>query len=116
MKRELRVKIWEKFGRHCAYCGKKLAYKDLQVDHIIPQSDIESSDSIENLNPSCRRCNLYKSNRSLEEFRKLLTTLHKRIYRIFILKVAIDFHIISAPQQWDSLFYFEVIKNKQDEG
>ena len=112
MKKEIRVKIWNKYGKKCAYCGKKLAYKDLQVDHIIPQSDIESSDSIENLNPSCRRCNLYKSSRPLEEFRKLLTTLHKRIYRIFILKVAIDFHIISAPQQWDGVFWFEKEREK----
>lgn len=29
-----RLKIYEKYNGHCAYCGCELNYKDMQVDHI----------------------------------------------------------------------------------
>ena len=109
MKKELRVKVWEKYGRHCAYCGKKIAYKDMHVDHIIPRSDIESTENIDNLNPSCKRCNLYKSNRSIEGFRELVGTIQNRLLKIFIFKIALDFHIIKKPKKWNKEFYFERI-------
>lgn len=32
--KKVRQKVYEKYDGHCAYCGKKLEYKDMQVDHI----------------------------------------------------------------------------------
>ena len=32
--KKIRIKVWEKYNHHCAYCGCKLEYKDMQVDHI----------------------------------------------------------------------------------
>lgn len=31
-----RMEIYNKYGGHCAYCGKEIEYKDMQVDHIKP--------------------------------------------------------------------------------
>lgn len=59
----------------CAYCGKTLVYKDVQVDHIIPVNKmsydkttrfiakklgIENVNDTRNLVSSCRKCNLSK--------------------------------------------------------
>ena len=28
--------VWKKYGGRCAYCGREIAYKDMQVDHFLP--------------------------------------------------------------------------------
>lgn len=33
-----RFQVYNKYGGHCAYCGKKIGYKDMQVDHIDPMA------------------------------------------------------------------------------
>jgi 5-methylcytosine-specific restriction endonuclease McrA len=68
-----RVQIYYKYGGRCAYCGREIEFKDMQVDHIFPQHmciGIHTSKlkNIDNLNPSCRRCNHYKRGESLEYF------------------------------------------------
>jgi DNA-directed RNA polymerase subunit RPC12/RpoP len=88
--------IYNKFDGHCAYCGKKILYKEMQVDHIVPIHrgssdkevkaykegiDIRGTDENENLNPSCRACNIRKSNMSIEDFRKELEMCHERMMR-----------------------------------
>jgi 5-methylcytosine-specific restriction endonuclease McrA len=60
----MRQQVYEKYGGHCAYCGRQIEYKEMQVDHIEPQRlfwayEKGYADRIENLNPSCRRCNHY---------------------------------------------------------
>lgn len=114
-----RRQVYDKYGGHCAYCGKAIELKDMQVDHIIPQRaysfiDKETADRIENLNPSCRRCNHYKRARSVERFRELLLTLHSRVRDIYIGKVAEDYGIIKV-EPWDGIFYFEKAGNKRKE-
>ena len=80
----------------------------MQVDHIQPKSR-KGKDDIENLNPSCRRCNHYKRALTIEEFRKQLLTLHNRLKKVYIAKVAVDFGIITY-HTWDGMFYFEKTK------
>jgi len=109
MNKAERMQIYDKYNGHCAYCGKAIGHKDMQVDHIDPQcryADKTVADRIENLNPSCRRCNHYKRAASLETFRKMLKTLHERTQKIYINKVAEDYGIIKM-HVWDGLFYFE---------
>lgn len=31
--KKTRIKVWEKYGKKCAYYGCDLEYKDMQVDH-----------------------------------------------------------------------------------
>lgn len=79
--------IYKKYGGRCAYCGNDISYKEMQIDHIIPRSrfnlfkkkvDYQMHD-IRNLNPSCRQCNFYKRNFSIEEFRKEIEAQPERI-------------------------------------
>jgi hypothetical protein len=56
--------------------------------------------------PSCRRCNHYKRSHSPENFRKMIKTLHERIKKIYIAKVALDYGIIILKPH-DGLFYYE---------
>ena len=34
MTKDKRLKVYNKFDGRCAYCGQKIEYKDMQVDHI----------------------------------------------------------------------------------
>lgn len=71
-----RMTIYEKCNGHCAYCGKHIKYKEMQVDHIRPKREwIEALEEgqnvndINNLNPSCRRCNHYKRSLNKEKMK-----------------------------------------------
>ncbi len=115
MKKEIRQAVHSKYDGHCAYCGKEIAIKDMQVDHIEPQRNWDKSktreeiNSFENLNPSCRRCNHYKRANNLEAFQDMIKTLHERTQDIYINKVAEDYGIIKV-QPRDGKFYFEIFK------
>ena len=120
MTKKKREQVWNKYNKHCAYCGCLITYKELYVDHLIPQArdrwykDKEASPVHKdaNLMPSCYRCNHYKRAHSLEVFRNLLRTLHERIEKIYIAKVAIDYNIINiAP--FNGVFYFESLEENK---
>jgi len=112
MNKQTRERVWNKYDHHCAYCGKHIEYKDMQVDHLIPRigghapSDIVESE--DNYMPSCRRCNHYKRASSLAGFRHLMNNLHERLLNQYIIKVAQDYNIITI-QPFTGLFYFEQI-------
>ena len=110
----VRERVHQKFGGRCAYCGKPIEYKRMQVDHYLPQcrerfysnrfkKDVHAE---ANLMPACRRCNHYKRARTPKQFRELMATLHERIESIYIMKVAIDFGIAEV-KPFDGKFYFE---------
>ncbi len=58
---EERQRILKKSGYICACCGKKLASKNMSIDHIIPISRGGTNDII-NLIPLCYDCNKLKDN------------------------------------------------------
>lgn len=118
---KVRMVVYEKCNHRCAYCGCKLEYKDMQVDHIeaVYTHDYEKYrfgdgklteeelNSIENYMPSCRACNFYKSTSSLERFREnLSTTLYENLQKNFNFKLLLKYGLIKAdinPVE----FYFE---------
>lgn len=111
MNKATRLQVYGKYNGHCAYCGKAIELKDMQVDHIGPQCaynviDKADADHIHNLNPSCYRRNHYKRGGGIEYLRKLLQTLHERIRKDYICKVAEDYGIIKV-EPWDGTFYYE---------
>jgi len=121
MKKELREKVYNKYQGHCAYCGTAIAYKDMQVDHYLPKRssaaamafhDVKDIDSISNLMPSCRRCNHYKRAYSPKQFKQMIKTLHERVGKFYIAKVAIDFGIITISPH-NGVFYFEKARNDE---
>ena len=106
-----RQKVYDKYNGHCAYCGKAISIKEMQVDHIIPKRNGGTND-IDNLNPSCRLCNHYKRAAGIETFRYvLLGGLIKRLMKIYIFRVALDYGMITI-NGWDKNFYCE--KNGTD--
>ena len=93
-----RQEVYNKCGGHCAYCGEEITIKEMQVDHIIPVSffsdHIENNkrvpkflshlkgtdvNHIDNLFPSCRVCNKWKSAFDLEFFRSELSEQVRRL-------------------------------------
>lgn len=113
MKKVDRERIWLKYDKHCGYCGRAIEFRQMQVDHIHPlwsQTIAVSKgidvDSLENRMPSCRRCNHYKREKDLEAFRTAMITLHERVAKPYINKVAIDYGIITV-HPFNGIFYFE---------
>ena len=105
-----RQKVYEKYDKHCAYCGILLTEQQMQVDHIQPII-MGGGNDFENLNPSCRYCNNYKSHSSLETFRHYLyQMLNVKLNYLFRSKtkmqVALNFGVVELSQ-WDGKFYFE---------
>lgn len=62
--RELLIKIWDRDGEACRYCGKN--QKPFHIDHVIPVSR-GGKNTLENLVVSCEKCNTTKKDRLLEE-------------------------------------------------
>lgn len=78
-----RAAIWLANGKRCFYCQELITFRELQIDHVIPQ-DISgdrlqqlktrlalsiafSTQSQENLVPACSSCNRRKSNKIFSE-------------------------------------------------
>lgn len=118
MDKKKRGEVYEKYGRRCAYCGRYILYEDMQVDHLIPQRINPklnpNPDRIENLNPSCRRCNHYKSGNSLEVFRKCLLEMRRKLLDTYLGKVALDYGMVEW-HEWDGQFYFEKVREGRQE-
>jgi len=111
-----RANVYDKYDGHCAYCGKKIEFKDMQVDHIVPRHRFDSqiyADDSSNLNPSCRRCNHYKRGNSLETFRRYLCEMERKVLGTYLGKVAIDYNMVKWTG-WSGKFYFEFF-NKSEE-
>lgn len=125
-KKELRIRIYNKFNGHCAYCGEKIQLKQMQIDHIIPQRNFEKCiknnfrvpkflshltlqdlNHKDNLLPSCMVCNNWKSSHDLELFRSELSEQIDRLNkRSSNYRIAKKYHqIIECIKP--IVFYFE---------
>lgn len=113
--KKIREEIWHKYGEKCAYCGCDLEYKDMQIDHIKSFCAAEFDKKItednlhgvDNMMPSCRMCNYYKSASGIEGFRrKLKNTLSHTCTDSFQARLAIKYKMI-VVQEWDGKFWFE---------
>ena len=109
--KKIREQVYQKYDGHCAYCGCKLDYKDMQVDHVISVCG-KGDNNIDNLLPSCRMCNFYKGYADIECFRKRLETLHERLQKPFIYRLALKYGLIEEHKK-KIKFYFE--KEKENE-
>ncbi len=54
-----RIKIFERDGGRCAYCGDELAFDGFTIDHVIPVAH-GGDNSLGNLRLACRACNCSK--------------------------------------------------------
>lgn len=98
--------VYEKYGGRCAYCGQPIAYKEMQVEHLMPLAK-GGADSEENYMPSCRTCNHYKHTLTIEQFRGEIGRLTKRLQeRSYIYKLALRHGRITENTK-PVRFYFE---------
>ena len=105
-----REAVYRKYDGHCAYCGREIAYKDMQVDHFQPLRawgiEDTGTDDLDNLMPACRMCNHYKRANSLETFRRYIAEIPRKLRENYIYKVGIVYGEI-AEQAHPVKFYFE---------
>lgn len=120
----VRQQVYDSLNGHCGYCGCKITYKEMQVDHIeavylheeeLNAGQAQEINSIENYMPACRMCNFYKSTMRVESFRKQLETLPERLDKIFIYRLAKKYGIVKEKCE-NVKFYFEEVKNGGDGG
>lgn len=88
-----RMMVYNKYGGKCAYCGKKIRYEEMQVDHIKPLY-LGGADDESNWAPACRMCNYYKSTKTIEIFREELGKLRSRLEKDFIFRLALRYGLI----------------------
>ena len=68
-----RRRVIERDGLHCVYCDDDLSNSEIHLDHVIPESK-GGPTTYENLQVTCRKCNLAKGVLSEEEFVNKLRT------------------------------------------
>lgn len=123
--KKTRIALYDRYNHKCAYCGCDMEYKDMQVDHIksvYANADIKqimSEDELyaeDNLLPTCRQCNFYKSSMNIELFRQRLTgTLMQNLQKTFQYRLALKYGLIEEHIK-PVKFYYETIKNNHKDG
>ena len=115
MNKQLRQQVYQKFGGRCAYCGNPIDKRLMQVDHIVPvyrgqrghKERIKQSETIDDLNPACGRCNRYKATMSLDVFRREISKQVDRARaKSLNFRLAEDYGLIK-PTGVEVVFYFE---------
>lgn len=113
-----RLKVYEKYNGHCAYCGCELALKEMQVDHLLPIERFQKSyqkkgvdiDTILYYMPACKSCNHYKSDSTLDDFRKRLEKQVDVLMRDnATFRIAVRYGSV-IPNPKPIIFYFEKIE------
>ena len=119
LKKEKRQLIHQKYNGRCAYCGDKLEYSKMHVDHIIPlyrrwtnlelekYGKVKGSGKIDNLMPSCQTCNLSKSTFTLDVWKEQICLKINRLRRdSSSFRLIEKFNLIKVKNS-DIIFYFE---------
>lgn len=104
-----REKVYKKYNGHCAYCGCKL--KRMQVDHYWPKhlaliEPLLDNDRLENLMPSCQKCNIHKGGMRPEVWRKELQRQVSMLKKNAQFDRALRFNQIQITEK-PVVFYFE---------
>jgi 5-methylcytosine-specific restriction endonuclease McrA len=99
----------------------KITPKQMQVDHIEPHWHTLTEDQasragikkgsheVDNLNPSCSRCNKWKSTWTLDQFRDVVETSIDRLERDTPnFRLAKDFGLLTVEKK-KIQFYFETL-------
>lgn len=74
----LRRMVIERDGLRCVYCGEELAGKEIHLDHVIPEAH-GGTTTYNNLQVTCRKCNISKGVLSESEFENRLRARAQRI-------------------------------------
>jgi len=69
--RNLRQRVIERDGLRCVYCDEDLSDAEIHMDHVIPESQ-GGETTYNNLQVTCRKCNLAKGVLTESEFTQRL--------------------------------------------
>ena len=69
----LRRRVIERDGKYCVYCDEDLTDKEIHMDHVIAESK-GGETTYNNLQVTCRKCNLAKGVLTELEFTEQLRT------------------------------------------
>ena len=123
MKKKHGIRVYSEMNGCCAYCGNEITFKQMQVDHIFPKNrqhwlknevvrethnlDFTDINDPKNLVASCARCNRYKGDWLLEEFRNEISKQVKRARKnSWNFRCAEDYGLIKETNVGVA-FYFE---------
>lgn len=114
--KKVREAVYQKYNGHCAYCGREIAYKDMQVDHFLAKRGWNEpwSDDISNLMPACRRCNHYKRANTLETFRRYIAEIPRKLRQDYIYKVGVVYGNVIENEK-PIVFFFETEEAMKDD-
>lgn len=106
--------IYQKFNGRCAYCGREITFKKMQVDHFWPkflahfQPGLDNNRE-ENLMPSCAKCNNHKYGFRPEVWRNELQLQISRLKKNTQFDRALRFGQLQITEK-PVVFYFETLK------
>ena len=118
--KKVREAVYQKYDGHCAYCGKEIEYKDMQIDHLIPvqrerfgRCAEEQIECFENYMPTDRTCNHYKRAHSLETFRRYIEEIPAKLDRDnYIYRIGKKYNLLEElPRKIE--FYFEQVEREK---
>lgn len=114
--KKTREAVYQKYGGRCAYCGRFIDYKAMQVDHFRPlrlwEADDPAANDVANLMPACRMCNHYKRANSLETFRKYIAEIPRKLREDYIFKVGLVYGNVVEHEK-PIVFFFEQEEGKK---
>lgn len=104
----MRQRIYEKYGKRCAYCGKIIPNRrDMRVDHIVSVRR-GGKDEEANYQPACHDCNRYKDTLTVDDFREELTHIVDRIAKEDIrFRLAVKYGLITVNLDKNIEFLYE---------
>ncbi len=114
--KKTRLKVYDKCGGRCAYCGRQIEYKEMQVDHVVSLYWYNGDEDIKNYLPACRMCNFYKSTLTIEKFRKRIETVVERLEKVFIYRLAKNYGLIQENRRPVEFYFEKLMKRKEDNG
>lgn len=133
--KRIREIVYNKYDGHCAYCGKEITIKEMQVDHFYSKylyscykdkiEDLRQHpgkytqyereyakgfpnniDELSNLMPSCRSCNFRKSEMRIDLFREELRKQAASEMKRFQARQSSDYGLIEYHDH-PIVFYYE---------
>lgn len=100
--------IWELYGGRCVYCHTSVAFDEMTIDHIIPQSEFETereANVVDNLCLCCRVCNINKGALSVSEFRTQTNTINGALLKLEAEKRKAERRIHQLTEEMDGKTY-----------
>ena len=109
--KSVRESVYKRFDGRCAYCGRPIAQsRFMQIDHI-KSIYYGGGNEIDNLFPSCRSCNHYKSTMTLSDFRHQLSLIPGRMANSQDQRTTLAFAhgLIQVESNTVPVFHFESV-------